>query len=1048
MSNATPAVNTPVSSALVLGIGGSGIQTLSRLRSAVRDTTRSGRAAVDNVVFLGMDAVEQTQQYPPLPNRTGLSPQEYLNIVPNGFAPGPFLRANRPLDPWLSTWWDASFEPPNMPLVAGLARSRMLGRLAFYQASETIRQRITNAMAEVNRLSRLTEGVAPPQTTVRVYIVTSSAGGTGSSGFLDVLRLVHEAGNANGVYPEVWPVVFLPGVFLEARQHSPDPSGLEQAHFANAYAFFRELDHMASVDGEFDKWFTRPGAEPLGKSAADLVRGVFLVDGALGNGARITQDDAFRMAASALYELLLTQAGRNQMDQSGVNVFTTKLGAVDRLDRRTAYASLGVARVIFPGSTFRRHARARIKSHLLEEYLIAGSANQVERAGQSGLGDKLSQELTRLLMNVERKATENDAARTLTRMASGLGGVLRDADTDREQLARDQVQRLRGRATATSDELRGVLREELRVARDQIDKTIDRALAEQGEPLTVLEYVISQVRTTFERHRDDALRQSTQDAQVRLGADEVQDESSLAAAEAAYLQQAQRGGLMGVIRGGVLDRKADALGDAAVTFARAVVGEVLQDARRDLAADIAARLVLAESALTEARRRLNDLQIDLDQSWREDEFEGKDAGPDSLTAAIPSDARPEVEDSKFARMLWNRVLDELRSSDVWGPGAVDGGPDSPSGYDGLRRLYRMIWRDDETSGSTRGLIGLGSGEQSDLAVRARRRFDEAFDSVVSDTVPFERFFPEDVVAAASMMSESGDSTSEVELNNAIANLLKLSDNVALQIDDGRFAVGSGGAPPPVVYAFSIDESVRNKVPGLPEGAEYSDSGDPEQIGVLTLRFGLPLHVVSQVRVWRPRYWNVVRSRQRRGTLGEPPAHTDRRFADALRPLLPPGYIPAEVALTVVECSVVNLVAGQTGTIGSLSLGGKLPVTQREERDGREQRLRYVGWTGALVDRDYVRWDRQLDLGESYEQLFEGIAANQGVGELAEDLFNRALREDEDEVVEQLTAYRENVESRIRTGESADQHLDLLLAAADELLRSLQRKPAGPTHLGL
>lgn len=249
-------------------------------------------------------------------------------------------------------------------------------------------------------------------------------------------------------------------------------------------------------------------------------------------------------------------------------------------------------------------------------------------------------------------------------------------------------------------------------------------------------------------------------------------------------------------------------------------------------------------------------------------------------------------------------------------------------------------------------------------------------------------------------------------------------------------------------AFSIDPSVRGKVPGLPEDAEYSDSGDPEQIGVLTLRFGLPLHVVSQVRVWRPRYWNAVRSRQRRGNAGEPPAHTDRRFADALRPLLPPGYIPAEVARTVVECSVIKIVAGQAGTIGSLSLSGKLPVTQRVDSDGLSQQRRYVGWTGALVERDYVRWDRQLDLGESYEQLFDGVAANQGLGELAEDLFNRALDVDEGEVIEQLTAYRQNLEDRIHASESGDRYLDLLLAAADELLRTLQREEIDPNILGL
>ena len=82
----TQTANTapPISSALVIGIGGSGVHTLARLRSAVRDKSRPGVVALDNVEFLAIDAVEQNAQLPALPPGAGLQPSEFGQVRGGG----------------------------------------------------------------------------------------------------------------------------------------------------------------------------------------------------------------------------------------------------------------------------------------------------------------------------------------------------------------------------------------------------------------------------------------------------------------------------------------------------------------------------------------------------------------------------------------------------------------------------------------------------------------------------------------------------------------------------------------------------------------------------------------------------------------------------------------------------------------------------------------------------------------------------------------------------------------------------------------------------
>lgn len=82
----------PLSYGLVIGLGGTGIQTISRVRHAVQGN-RPDAAAVESVRFLGIDAVKWKDQNPPIASELMLPPREFFNLTGTGFDPDQVLRA-------------------------------------------------------------------------------------------------------------------------------------------------------------------------------------------------------------------------------------------------------------------------------------------------------------------------------------------------------------------------------------------------------------------------------------------------------------------------------------------------------------------------------------------------------------------------------------------------------------------------------------------------------------------------------------------------------------------------------------------------------------------------------------------------------------------------------------------------------------------------------------------------------------------------------------------------------------------------------------------
>jgi hypothetical protein len=106
----------PVSTAVVIGLGGSGIQSISRVKSAIGNP-RLEQRALEAVSFVGIDAVDEAGQNPPLPSGVGLGP-DLVSL--QGFNARSFIDGQKPNDPFLQQWWDDQYTVPSGTLNEGL----------------------------------------------------------------------------------------------------------------------------------------------------------------------------------------------------------------------------------------------------------------------------------------------------------------------------------------------------------------------------------------------------------------------------------------------------------------------------------------------------------------------------------------------------------------------------------------------------------------------------------------------------------------------------------------------------------------------------------------------------------------------------------------------------------------------------------------------------------------------------------------------------------------------------------------------------------------
>lgn len=231
---------------------------------------------------------------------------------------------------WLhATWLDLNVPKKALNINEGAAQQRQIGRFAMFQNAERIVGQIQTELRKLQQHSN--------QASVNVWIVGSSAGGTGAGCMLDaafMTRLAAGITNCN-----LTGVIVLPEIY-------GDKDGIIKGR---AYSLFRELERFQDIDGTSNDRYVYRGDQitsrvlfdsrerHLAKVESKLFDNLFYIGRKCGSDA--ARNSFFTSTANAIDPYLDATSGPPLLEAS--------------LNDAGAAASFGAARLYIPMETFK-----------------------------------------------------------------------------------------------------------------------------------------------------------------------------------------------------------------------------------------------------------------------------------------------------------------------------------------------------------------------------------------------------------------------------------------------------------------------------------------------------------------------------------------------------------------------------------------------------------------------------------------------------------------------------------------------------------------------
>jgi len=871
----------PLAQAVVIGIGGTGAQIVGRLNGAIRGG-RVDQHAVESVAMLLFDAASNPTQQMKLPPGSMLSPGVGVHNF-DTFIPATILRQRLGGDHHLSSWWDERHTLGMDPMEDGLRRDRMLGRLWFYHHSEQIRAAIAGAVQRATAIDPERAVAVDDRTraVLPVYIACSTVGGTGSSGFLEVVAAVHAA-TPVGWYPRIRAFLLLPGAFEGQASRAVGGDVLLARHKANAYGFFKELDHFLVSPQDLSATMGIPG---LNFEKTDSpVHQVNLIDSRLGTMGNIGLRDAYEIVAESIYQFMFTEMGRNLIEADGVN-YEAELSKTDARGKPTRYCSIGVSRVVFPGDTYRNHLVQWWRHWVLT---------------QAFLRQPDTEELAAISVDKDLRLIVDGVNRLILEVADTAFGpevevFRREGRNMGERLAQapdpQSTQEAWGAMSASSASVVMTVRQALTPRRrellDQLAHNVRLGAFKNGASVPLAKAILQKVLAQTKGRIDETAAILNAQLQAKHNAVQVVQDNIRA------LQNAEADNLLGTLWGRVMGRSkediARAVGDGIKDWTEATIEAELADARSKFteAANEAVRAMITELEAAEAF--LVEQARVAEEGWRDDTLFGKDAGSHYSTFLVPADMRPtdgrpaEIEESNLVLESHRAILEE-HGDKVKGPAIAE---------------FIAAWC---KSSKTIGFFDIGKATGATEVLRATKTLLERLDADA------ERFalktrdregnvvprLPSSIAAAAEKFDETN------ELFKSLSGLVAASRHVAWQFDEARAlpddvaenvrarraATGVSSA-----IAFHRDNAaiveaalkgsaadLFQKVPNFP---------DPERVVALSVQWAVALHTLPVVSDWKREYDDLIAVTKHRAMNNQPipePSHIDKRYAAYPDPL--------------------------------------------------------------------------------------------------------------------------------------------------------------------
>jgi len=235
------------SAALVLGLGGTGLEALSRLKGKIRerllpDAPGERRPRYDGIQLLGIDSDPVAEQR--FVDDGRLEDNEFFSIANPGIRrilkDGSSNRAikDNPCLSWLDVdKIEASFLYTSS-LYDGTGGIRQIGRYLLFNKVDSLTHVLTQKIHHAI--------MARATASIDVYVFAGLSGGTGSAIYADLCYILRKIFKHNAWDGKIFGYFFLPDVVLSKAELAADASACRYNN-ANGYAALRELDRFMNL---------------------------------------------------------------------------------------------------------------------------------------------------------------------------------------------------------------------------------------------------------------------------------------------------------------------------------------------------------------------------------------------------------------------------------------------------------------------------------------------------------------------------------------------------------------------------------------------------------------------------------------------------------------------------------------------------------------------------------------------------------------------------------------------------------------------------------
>jgi hypothetical protein len=219
---------------LVIGLGGTGLTVVRKLKRRLRRYFRQEELDIFQFLVFDTTAEDVGEDEEPL------DPGEFEYLP--AFDAAELIR-HLDSSPYIADWWPGWPERPYRPTFSGTGagRVRAVGRLVLFNyLNDVILPRIED---KIDKAVEINAQHGRGATSIKVYLVCSLAGGTGSGMVVDIAHLCRLLGLQRQ------PTVFVTGVLVtdEAFRAKAKSSNTLNEFRANTYAALREINHFATT---------------------------------------------------------------------------------------------------------------------------------------------------------------------------------------------------------------------------------------------------------------------------------------------------------------------------------------------------------------------------------------------------------------------------------------------------------------------------------------------------------------------------------------------------------------------------------------------------------------------------------------------------------------------------------------------------------------------------------------------------------------------------------------------------------------------------------